>query len=205
MRKLLTFLVFVLSCVVVTLPVQARSLVVLGDSLSAAYQMEREQGWVYLLQQRLQSEGYPHEVINASVSGDTTQNGIARLSKLLQQVDAEIVIIELGGNDGLRGTPPFAVKRNLNRLVNMAEDAGAKVLLLGIQLPSNYGAAYNKQFQAIYPDLADDQGIALVPFFMEQVALYPERMQEDGIHPSAQGQPYLLATVWPYLEILLEE
>lgn len=201
MRKLLAFLLFVL----VTLPVQARSLVVLGDSLSAAYQMEREQGWVYLLQERLQSEGYPHEVINASVSGDTTQNGIARLSKLLQQVDAEIVIIELGGNDGLRGTPPFAVKRNLNRLVNMAEDAGAKVLLLGIQLPSNYGAAYNKQFRAIFPDLADDKGVALVPFFMEQVALYPERMQEDGIHPSAQGQPYLLATVWPYLEPLLKE
>lgn len=201
MRKLLSLLFFV----ILTLPVQARSLVVLGDSLSAAYQMAPEQGWVSLLDQKMQAEGYSYDVINASVSGDTTQNGIARLKTLLKQVDAEIVVIELGGNDGLRGTPPFAIRRNLTRLINMAQDSGAKVLLLGIQLPTNYGAAYTRQFSAIYPAVAEDEGVALVPFFMEQVALVPERMQKDGIHPSAEGQPYLLATVWPYLEDFLEE
>ena len=191
MRTAITFLLFVF----LTLPVQARSLIVLGDSLSAAYQMAPEEGWVALLEEKMATEGYAYDVINASVSGDTTQNGIARLKTLLKQVDAEIVIIELGGNDGLRGTPPFAIKRNLSRLVNMAKDSGAQVLLLGIQLPSNYGAAYNKQFSEIYPMIAEDEEVALVPFFMEQVALVPERMQDDGIHPSAEGQPYLLNTV----------
>ncbi|EAR61150.1 arylesterase [Neptuniibacter caesariensis] len=199
MRTAITFLLFVF----LTLPVQARSLIVLGDSLSAAYQMAPEEGWVALLEEKMATEGYAYDVINASVSGDTTQNGIARLKTLLKQVDAEIVIIELGGNDGLRGTPPFAIKRNLSRLVNMAKDSGAQVLLLGIQLPSNYGAAYNKQFSEIYPVIAEDENVALVPFFMEQVALVPERMQDDGIHPSAEGQPYLLNTVWPHLEPLI--
>ena len=199
MRTAITFLLFVF----LTLPVQARSLIVLGDSLSAAYQMAPEEGWVALLEEKMATEGYAYDVINASVSGDTTQNGIARLKTLLKQVDAEIVIIELGGNDGLRGTPPFAIKRNLSRLVNMAKDSGAQVLLLGIRLPPNYGAAYNKQFSAIYSAIAEDEGVALVPFFMEQVALMPERMQDDGIHPSAEGQPYLLNTVWPHLESLI--
>ncbi|WP_299182095.1 arylesterase [uncultured Neptuniibacter sp.] len=189
--------------VILTLPVQAGSLIVLGDSLSAAYNMRTEQGWVQLLENRLASEGYSLDVVNASVSGDTTQNGIARLERLLQEVDPEIVIIELGGNDGLRGTPPFAIKRNLKRLVRMSQETGAQVLILGMQLPANYGAAYTQQFSKIYLDVAEDEAVALVPFFMEQVALEKSRMQEDGIHPSAEGQPYLLDTVWPYLEPLL--
>lgn len=199
MRILLSLLFVILSC-----SVQAGTVVVLGDSLSAAYQMHPRQGWVHLLQTKLHAEGYPHEIINASVSGDTTQNGIARLKRVLQQVDAEIVLIELGGNDGLRGTPPFAIKRNLTRLIDMAENAGAEVLLLGIQLPSNYGAAYTEQFTGLYAEVAEAEDVALVPFFMEQVALYPERMMDDGIHPNAQGQPYLRDTVWPYLEPMLE-
>lgn len=198
MRLLLSLLFVILAY-----PVHAGSIIVLGDSLSAAYKMETEQGWVALLANKLTDEGYDHQVINASVSGDTTQNGIARLTRLLQQSDPEIVIIELGGNDGLRGTPPLAIRRNLERLIDLAEDADAKVLLLGIQLPSNYGVAYTRQFSAIYPQVAEDSGVALVPFFMQQVALEPERMQDDGIHPSAAGQPYLLETVWPYLEPLL--
>ncbi|MGB0205456.1 MAG: arylesterase [Neptuniibacter sp.] len=199
LRILLPLLFVILSC-----SVQARSIVVLGDSLSAAYQMNPEQGWVHLLQEKLYEEGYPHKVINASVSGDTTQNGIARLNRVLQQADAEIVLIELGGNDGLRGTPHFAIKRNLTRLIDMAEGSDAQVLLLGIQLPSNYGAAYTEKFRELYAEVADDEEVAFVPFFMEQVALYPERMMEDGIHPNAEGQPYLLSTVWPYLEPMLE-
>ncbi|WP_286240460.1 arylesterase [Neptuniibacter halophilus] len=191
--------------VILTFPVQAGSLIVLGDSLSAAYQMDKEQGWVSLLDEKMRAEGYTLPVVNASVSGDTTQNGIARLKKLLQQTDAEIVIIELGGNDGLRGTPPMAIRRNLNRLIDMAEDAGARVLLLGIQLPANYGAAYTDKFREIYPQVAEDKEVALVPFFMQQVALAPERMQDDGIHPSAEGQPYLLETVWPHLQPLLDD
>lgn len=198
MRILLSLLFVILSC-----SVQARSIVVLGDSLSAAYQMNPEQGWVYLLQEKLHEEDYPHEVINASVSGDTTQNGIARLNRLLQQVDAEIVMIELGGNDGLRGTPHFAIQRNLKRLIDMAEAADAQVLLLGMQLPSNYGVAYTEKFTELYVEVAEEKGVALVPFFMDQVALYPERMMDDGIHPNASGQPYLLDTVWPYLEPML--
>lgn len=205
MRLLLTCILVFISSFTLTLPAQARSLVVLGDSLSAAYNMKPEQGWVQLLENRLRKEGYSHDIINASVSGDTTQNGIARLKLLLQQVDAQIVIIELGGNDGLRGTPPFAIQRNIQRLIDMTENADAKVLLLGMQLPPNYGAAYTRKFRELYADVADKKEVALVPFFMEKVALAPERMQADGIHPSIEGQPYLLDTVWPYLEPLLDE
>jgi len=200
-RKTIAFLLFV----ILALPVQARSLIVLGDSLSAAYQMDLEQGWVYLLQQRLDQQGYSLKVINASVSGDTTQNGIARLHRLLQESEPEIVVIELGGNDGLRGTPLLAIERNLSRLIDMAQGKGAKVLLLGMQLPTNYGKAYTQRFSQTYPTVARKKEVPLVPFFMEQVALFPERMQEDGIHPSAAGQPYLLDTMWPYLEPLLEQ
>jgi acyl-CoA thioesterase-1 len=205
MRILQTILLLIITSVTLTLPAQARSLVVLGDSLSAAYNMKTEQGWVQLLENRLREEGYSQDIINASVSGDTTQNGIARLKLLLQQVDAQIVIIELGGNDGLRGTPPFAIQRNLQRLIDMSEQADAKVLLLGMQLPPNYGAAYTQKFTELYAEVAEDKEVAFVPFFMEQVALVPERMQSDGIHPSSEGQPYLLDTVWPILEPLLDE
>lgn len=205
MRILQTILLLIITSVTLTLPAQARSLVVLGDSLSAAYNMKTEQGWVQLLENRLREEGYSQDIINASVSGDTTQNGIARLKLLLQQVDAQIVIIELGGNDGLRGTPPFAIQRNLQRLIDMSEQADAKVLLLGMQLPPNYGAAYTQKFSELYAEVAEDKEVAFVPFFMEQVALVPERMQSDGIHPSSEGQPYLLDTVWPILEPLLDE
>lgn len=184
-------------------PVSGSSLIVLGDSLSAAYKMAPEQGWVALLEQRLQEEGYDLPVLNASVSGDTTQNGIARLQQLLEQQSPDIVVIELGGNDGLRGMPPLLIRRNLQKLIDMAEDAGAQVLLLGIQIPTNYGPAYTRQFTAIYPDLADDNDIPLVPFFMQSVALKPELMQQDGIHPNAEAQPYLVEAVWPHLTPLL--
>ncbi|MDO6514892.1 arylesterase [Neptuniibacter sp. 2_MG-2023] len=202
--RILLSLLFILGHFALTLPASAGSLVVLGDSLSSAHNMKPEQGWVHLLEQRIQREGYALDVINASVSGDTTQNGIARLKLLLQKIDADIVIIELGGNDGLRGTPPFAIRNNLLRLIDMVEDAEADVVLLGIQLPANYGAAYTEAFREIYPDIADETDAVFVPFFMEQVALVPERMQADGIHPNAKGQPYLLETVWPHLEALLE-
>lgn len=198
-RKFISIAVLTL----LALPSYASSILVLGDSLSAAYQIKPEQGWVSLLQDKLVSEGFSHQVINSSVSGDTTQNGIARLQKMLQQTDADVVVIELGGNDGLRGTHPLAIKRNLTHLVDMAQKSGAKVLLLGMQLPPNYGAVYTQKFAEIYPEVAQAKNIALVPFFMENVALIPERMQDDGIHPNASGQPYLLDTVWPYLKQLL--
>lgn len=198
LRPLLFLIVLAL-----TGPVSAGSLIVLGDSLSAAYKMAPEQGWVALLEQRLQQEGYDVSVTNASVSGDTTQNGIARLKPLLAQNTPDIVVIELGGNDGLRGMPPLLIRRNLQKLIDMAEDAGAQVLLLGIQIPNNYGPAYTRQFTAIYPDLADDNDIPLVPFFLQQVALKPELMQQDGIHPNADAQPYLVEAVWPHLTPLL--
>ena len=197
-------IVLALFLLLITYSVQANSVLVLGDSLSAAYRMQQEQGWVMLLQHRLKNEGYDFQVLNASVSGDTTQNGIARLGLVLQQVDADIVIIELGANDGLRGTPPFAIKRNLHRLIQMAHDSGADVLLLGMQLPSNYGT-YAARFAALYPEVAEDAGVVLVPEFMQQVALDQTLMSGDGLHPNAAGQPHLLDKVWPYLQPLLDE
>ncbi|MDF2182620.1 arylesterase [Neptuniibacter sp. CAU 1671] len=199
LRPLLFLIVLAL-----TGPVSAGSLIVLGDSLSAAYKMAPEQGWVALLEKRLQQEGYDVSVTNASVSGDTTQNGIARLKPLLAQNTPDIVVIELGGNDGLRGMPPLLIRRNLQKLIDMAEDAGAQVLLLGIQIPTNYGPAYTRQFTSIYPDLAEDNDIPLVPFFLQGVALKPELMQQDGIHPNADAQPYLVDAVWPHLTPLLD-
>jgi len=185
------------------LTARAETILVLGDSLSAAYGMPAERGWVQLLQQRLVSETPRYEVVNASISGDTTQGGLNRLPGLLEKHRPELVVIELGGNDGLRGTPPARISANLERLVTLAQQSEAKTLLLGIQLPPNYGPVYNARFTAMYSQVSEKTGAALVPFFMEKVALQPELMQSDGLHPNAEAQPLLLDTVWPQLEPLL--
>jgi len=183
---------------------RADTVLVLGDSLSAAYGMAANQGWVQLLQQRLVSETPGYQVVNASISGDTTQGGLNRLPTLLQQHQPSVVIIELGGNDGLRGTPPVRIAQNLKQLVNLSKSRGAEVMLLGIRLPSNYGPAYNERFSSLYQQVSDETGAALVPFFMAQVALKPELMQADGLHPNAAAQPFLLDTVWPRLQPILK-
>jgi len=174
-----------------------------GDSLSAAYRLQPEEGWVALLQQRLHSQGYEYQIINASVSGETSSGGLERLPHLLAQYHPAVVLLELGANDGLRGLPLPTVRDNLARMIGLAKDAGAQVLLLGIRLPPNYGPRYGNGFAALYSDLAQQQHVPLVPFLLADVALNPTLMQEDGLHPVAAGEPRVLDTIWPYLLPLL--
>jgi len=182
----------------------APSILIVGDSLSAGYGIELRDGWVSLLQQRLTRQGYPHTVVNASISGDTTAGGRARLPDALKRHRPQIVILELGGNDGLRGLSLRETRANFDAMIKAAQSAGAQVLLVGIHLPPNYGPEYTGKFHATYHDLARVHNTALVPFLLEGVALTPGLMQPDGIHPRAAAQPRLLDNVWPYLEPLLK-
>ncbi|WP_136248156.1 arylesterase [Halomonas borealis] len=175
---------------------------VMGDSLSAAYGIEREAGWVSLLSRRLEGKA---RVINASISGETSGGGAARLPDLLEQHAPDLVLLELGGNDGLRGLPPAQLRANLAGMIEASQAAGAEVLLLGIDIPPNYGPAYRDAFTAVYDELAERFGVALVPFLLEGVALDDSLMQDDGIHPTAAAQPTLLDNVWPTLEPLLKD
>jgi len=182
----------------------APSILVVGDSLSAGYGIELRDGWVALLQQRLTRQGYPYTVVNASISGDTTAGGRARLAGALKRHHPQIVILELGANDGLRGLPLRETRANLEAMIKAAQSAGARVLLIGMQLPPNYGPDYTGKFRAIYQELAQRYSLSLVPFLLEGVALTPKLMQPDGLHPRAAAQPRLLDNVWPYLEQLLK-
>jgi acyl-CoA thioesterase-1 len=181
----------------------SRTIVVLGDSLSAGYGIKVQEGWVNLLAQRLTSEGYGYKVVNASVSGETTQGGVSRLPRVLELHKPEIVIVELGGNDGLRGLALETSRENLQRAIRLAQDAGAKVLLVGMMIPPNYGPRYARQFTEVFVSLAKANSIPLVPFLLDQVALTPDLMQDDGIHANARGQPRMLENVWPRLKTML--
>jgi acyl-CoA thioesterase I len=182
-----------------------RTILVFGDSLSAAYGIRPEQGWVALLTQRLQSQGYGYQVVNASVSGETSDGGLERLPRALQLHQPGIVILELGGNDGLRGLPVSETHANLARMVQLSQAAGAQVLLVGVRMPPNYGPRYTEEFARIFPEVANQYHLPLVPFLLEKVALDPTRMQADGLHPNAQGEPAVLDTLWPYLKPLLKK
>lgn len=182
----------------------APRLLVLGDSLSAAYGIEVQQGWVSLLEQRLAAK-YPHRVINASVSGETTGGGLSRLPALLKQHQPALVIVELGGNDGLRGYPLNVMKQQLALIIETSRNAGAEVLLVGMQIPPNYGPRYTNRFRDIYTELAEQYDLPLVEFLLADVALSPELMQKDGIHPTAAAQEKMLDNVWPVLQPILEE
>lgn len=175
-------------------------LLVLGDSLSAGYGMDREKSWVSLLETRLNERGYSYRVLNSSISGDTSQGGLTRLPRLLERYQPEIVIIELGANDGLRGIDPAVTRANLSDMIARSQASGARVLLAGIRLPPNYGSAYLQQFESMYADLASEYQALLVPFFMDGVAMEPELLQADNIHPNEAGQPVLLENVWAVLE-----
>ncbi|MCY4565307.1 MAG: arylesterase [Gammaproteobacteria bacterium] len=179
------------------------TVLVLGDSISAAYGIQREQGWVQLLEERLANIDPGYRVVNASISGDTTGGGLARLPAALETHDPALVIIELGGNDGLRGYPVPSIRKNLEQLVELAADDGREVLLVGMQIPPNYGYRYTRDFQSLFEDVASDQGIAVVPSFLEEVGVQPGLMQDDGIHPNASAQPMLLDALWPFVETLL--
>jgi len=175
-------------------------LLILGDSLSAGYGMDREDSWVNLLDIRLGESGYSYSILNSSISGDTTQGGLSRLPRLLDRYEPEIVIIELGANDGLRGIDPAITRENMTRMIQQSQTIDALVLLAGIKLPPNYGNAYLEQFESIYPDLAKEFDTLLVPFFMEGVAFRPDLLQADTIHPNEKGQPVLLDNVWKVLQ-----
>jgi acyl-CoA thioesterase I len=182
-----------------------RTILVFGDSLSAAYGIRSEQGWVALLAQRLRSQGYGYQIVNASVSGETTSGGLERLPRALQMHQPETVVLELGANDGLRGLPVNETRDNLARMVQLSQASGARVLLVGIRIPPNYGPRYTESFAAIFPELARQYHLPLVPFLLEKVALDPTRMQADGMHPNAQGEPAVLDNLWPHLVPLLKK
>jgi acyl-CoA thioesterase I len=191
------------------LPAGERPVVmVLGDSLSAAYGMSEQEGWVALLERRLAEEGSAWRVVNASISGDTTRGALTRLPRTLERHDPALVIIELGGNDGLRGVHPNLMleemHNNLTELVRLSLDHGADVLLLGMHLPPNYGSHFTERFHRIYHDVAREAGVVLVPFFLEGVAEDRALMQPDGIHPTAEAQPRMLENVWEALLPMLE-
>ncbi len=182
-------------------PARADTILVLGDSLSAAYGIEIDQGWVALLQRKLPD----HQIVNASISGETTDGGVSRLPALLRKHDPNIVIVELGGNDGLRGFPVARIRDNLDTLVRTSQQAGARVLLVGMMIPPNYGPRYTREFHDSYVQTAKRFDTALLPFLLDGIATDSTLMQRDGIHPNARAQPKLLENVWPYLRPLVEE
>jgi len=183
----------------------ARTVLVLGDSLSAGYGLAPGQGWVTLLEAKLATQGYEYHVVNASISGETSSGGLERLPRALKVHTPDVVIVELGANDGLRGLPVAVTRNNLRQIVSLAKQSGAQVLLLGMRMPPNYGPRYTADFTAMFKDVAERTRSTLVPFFLEAVALEPGLIQADGLHPTARAQPALLGTVWPQLTPLLKK
>ena len=181
-------------------------ILVLGDSLSAEYGLARGTGWVHLLEQQLEKDKSPWTVFNASISGETSSGGISRLPSLLTQKQPGIVMIELGANDALRGLPIAQTETNLRRMIQMSKKSGARVLLFGIQIPTNYGQSYTTQFKKLYQQLANEEQIELLPFFLEGVATKPELFQADRLHPNVKAQSILFKNVWssmaPYSNLL---
>lgn len=182
-----------------------KNILIIGDSLSAGYGLKKGQGWVDLLRSRLLKEGYPYTIVNDSISGDTSSNGLARLKAALAKTQPEVVILELGGNDGLRGIHPLQMQNNLSQAVKLSLDARAKVLLLGVRLPPNYGPVFIQKFLNSYRSIAKAYPIAFVPYFLKGVAEKASLMQADGIHPNAKGQAPMLDNLWPKLKGLLRK
>lgn len=202
--RLRSIVFIALICVGVQAQASQNTLMIFGDSLSAAYGVQTEEAWVALLKERLDEEGLDQwQVVNASISGETTDGGLRRLPKLLDENKPDIVIIELGGNDGLRGFPPQVIRRNLSSMIEQVNEAGARALLVGMQIPPNYGQRYTSAFAEIYPELADEQDTELVPFFLDGIYDQEGMMQDDDIHPTAEAQGQLLENIWPVLEPML--
>ncbi len=179
------------------------TVLVLGDSLSAGYGLDADQGWVRLLKQKLAAQGFDHQVVNASVSGETTAGGLARLPSLLDRHRPQLVLVELGGNDGLRALPLTQMRSNLEGIVDASAQAGATAVLFEMRIPSNYGPTYTEAFTGTFAEVADDRQVPLVPFLLSAFAEDPDAFLSDGIHPSASAQPLILDTVWPHIEPLL--
>jgi len=181
------------------------TILVFGDSLSAGYGVDVDQTWVALLQSRLDSQGYEYRVINASISGETTQGGMTRIDAALNNFSPDLVILELGGNDGMRGFPTEVIKENIRTIIESSRNHGAAAVILGIRIPTNYGPRYSRAFEGIYSELAEELDVPWIEFFMEGIALNDELMQEDGIHPTAEAQPMLLDNAWPVIQKALTE
>ncbi|MGA2776124.1 MAG: arylesterase [Steroidobacteraceae bacterium] len=202
MKRLIVLLVLVFTAI--SARADSAAILVFGDSISAGYGLaDVETGWVSLLRTKLHHEGYGYRVINASVSGETTAGGLARLPRALALHHPQLVILELGGNDGLRALPIEAMRANLAKMVSLSRAAGASVLLLGMRIPPNYGPEYTEQFRSTYMSLGKELKVPVLPFLLNDIALNPALMQADGVHPNVLGQPRLLANVWPVLEPLL--
>lgn len=200
----IVFLAFI--CVGLQAQANQNTLMIVGDSLSAAYGVQTEDAWVALLRDRLEAEGLEQwQVVNASISGETTDGGLRRLPELLDKNQPSVVIIELGGNDGLRGFPPNIIRQNLENMIERVKETGANTLLVGMQIPPNYGQRYTQAFADIYPELAEEHGTELVPFFLEGIYDQEGMMQGDSIHPTAAAQGQLLDNVWPVLEPMLRQ
>ncbi|MDH1800920.1 arylesterase [Acinetobacter johnsonii] len=199
-KRISSYLVLLALCLSPTW-VFAKTVMVLGDSISAGYGIEPQQAWVNLLQKRLDQQ-YPkqHKVVNASVSGETTSGALARLPKLLQTHKPNVVVIELGGNDGLRGQPPLMIQKNLAQLIQQSQKANATVVVLGMKIPPNYGTAYSKAFENNYKVVSQQYKVKLLPFFLEGVAGNKSLMQKDLVHPNAKAQPILLNLAYPYIK-----
>lgn len=196
---------FLVTSIALSTSLSAKVIMVFGDSLSSAYGMEVEQGWVSLLAQRLNQEYSGHRVVNASISGNTSGNGAGRIENDLVLHQPDILILELGGNDGLRGHSPKLFKANMEKIIRYSLDKDVEILLLGIKLPPSYGRRYGKAFETVYTELAETYPLTFLPFFMEKVGTNRALMQPDGIHPNEKGQPQLLDNVWPALKLLIEK
>lgn len=194
---------FLLALAIQPAMAEEKNLVVLGDSLSAAYGIAREQGWVALLARKMEEENYDYRVINESISGDTTAGGLSRLRAIITRQKIDFLLIELGANDGLRGYPLAQMKQNLSEMVRLGRQANAKILLVGVEIPTNYGRRYKDGFRRVYSEVAKEESIALLPSILEDVPLEEEYFIDDRLHPNAAAQPKILATVWRQLSELL--
>ena len=188
-----------------TTDISTPTILVYGDSLSAAYGIPQQQGWAALLQKKLNDEGYAYKVMNASISGETTSGGLSRMKAKLAETKPAIVILALGANDGLRGLPIREMTVNLNTMIESSKKSGAKVLLLGMKIPPNYGLNYTNAFSQTYIQLSQVHKISLVPFMLENVAAKAKLIQDDGLHPNALGQPIILDNIWPALKPILKK
>ncbi len=204
--KISVISLFFISFVAWSLPAQAANpkILIYGDSLSAAYGIAQQQGWVALLKEKLHAESLDYDIINASISGETTSGGLTRFEKTLQQTQPKIVILELGANDGLRGLPVKDMQKNLASMILQGKQSGAKILLIGMRIPPNYGPKYTDEFSQTYVNLASQHNVALVPFMLDHIAAKPDLIQQDGLHPNVLGQPIILKNIWPALQKLLK-
>ncbi len=183
----------------------AKSIVILGDSISAGFGIDEKKGWVALLQEKLDKEKLPFTVYNESISGDTTAGGLARIDQALAKHKPEWLLLELGANDGLRGLSPKKMKSNLAEIIKRSQQAGAQVILLSMRIPPNYGKRYEEMFYNTYPQLAKELKITFVPFILEDIALVKDMMQQDGLHPNAKAQPLITDKIWQYVGSLIRK